>query len=96
MLAHAPNTLQLELKNSDGDTYQIQVAWPLAWDDPKAPGHSASIMYAILKLRSGIRKVHSLLTLILVMYLMAMRYSSQQPKHPAVAQRFLQATMQLW
>ncbi|GAB1210792.1 hypothetical protein APSETT445_009590 [Aspergillus pseudonomiae] len=47
MLAHAPNTLQLELKNSDGDTYQIQVAWPLAWDDPKAPGHSASIIYVL-------------------------------------------------
>ncbi|GAB1200303.1 hypothetical protein APSETT444_009673 [Aspergillus pseudonomiae] len=57
MLAHAPNTLQLELKNSDGDTYQIQVAWPLAWDDPKAPGHSASIMYAILKLRSAPRGI---------------------------------------
>ncbi|KAE8372481.1 Alpha/Beta hydrolase protein [Aspergillus bertholletiae] len=47
MFAYAPNTLQLELKSSDGDTYQIQVAWPLTWDDPKAPGHSASIIYVL-------------------------------------------------
>ncbi|GMF72509.1 unnamed protein product [Aspergillus oryzae var. brunneus] len=49
MFAHAPNTIQLELKSSDGDAYLIQVAWPLAWDDPKAPGHSASILYVNLK-----------------------------------------------
>ncbi|KAE8423607.1 Alpha/Beta hydrolase protein [Aspergillus pseudocaelatus] len=47
MSAHAPNTLQLELKDPGGDAYQIQVAWPLAWNDPKTPGHSASIIYVL-------------------------------------------------
>lgn len=95
MFAHAPNTIQLELKSSDGDAYLIQVAWPLAWDDPKAPGHSASILYVNLK-RSIIGNVSSLLTVLLDMCLMAMHSSSQQPKPPAVAQCFPQAIMRWW
>ncbi|KAF5861104.1 hypothetical protein ETB97_000615 [Aspergillus alliaceus] len=47
MFAHAPNTLQLELKSSDEDIYRIQVAWPLVWDDPKGPDYSASIIYVL-------------------------------------------------
>lgn len=58
MFAHAPNTLQLELKDSDGDAYRIQVAWPLAWNDPKTPGHSASIMYVNHKSSSIVDEVH--------------------------------------
>lgn len=46
--AQIPNSVQLNLKNSEGELYLIQVAWPLAWQSREGDGTKIPVLYGLL------------------------------------------------